>query len=163
MAVKEQGPQRMRVGPLRNIGRQTQCLRVPACVSSPHEPLGPHVQKPPRKPLAVHGSALIIQHDKALVSHRYQQPQALDLAVRPDAVNRGLGQPSHSISQSVVNSSCEANTNKLWPQRCNGTGQRWLADFDLGHDLLSGQRPCCKQEPDSIKVRRHGVNCVVNN
>ena len=88
MAMGEQRPDDVGVTPMLRVGRQAEAGSVRRSVGPAEIALGPHVEQPPRKPVAVQGRAVGLHHDEAFRADGDERAEGLDLPFAVDAEDR---------------------------------------------------------------------------
>ena len=84
----EQRPDDVGVAPMLRVWRQAEAGSVRRGVGPAEIALGPHVEQPPRQPVAVQGRAVGLHHDEAFRADGDERAEGLDLPFAVDAEDR---------------------------------------------------------------------------
>lgn len=84
----EQRPDDVGVTPMLGVGRQAEAGSVRRGVGPAEIALGPHVEQPPRQPVAMQGRAVGLHHDEAFRADGDERAEGLDLPFVVDAEDR---------------------------------------------------------------------------
>lgn len=148
----QQGAQDVRIRPVVQALRQSECRAVPRCIGSPKIALGAHIEQPPREPVAVQGHTVLLKHHEALGPDRDERSESSNLPLRVDPMNQDVRQPSGVVAQRVLNGSRGTEPNDLAAERPQGARARRLTDSNQFKELSSGKRRFCELETDGIGV-----------
>ena len=156
MAMGEQRPDDVGVTPMLRVGRQAEAGSVRRSVGPAEIALGPHVEQPPRKPVAVQGRAIGLHHDEAFRADRDELAERLDLPFVADAEDWRHLEATRAVPQGVTNSRAGPDADDLVAHGRQRTRHGGLAEPCIFNNLPGKHRPFGEEQTDRVGMARHG-------
>ena len=156
MPMGEQRPEDVGVAPMLGVGRQAEAGSMRRGIGAAEIALGPHVEQPPRQPVAVQGRAVGLHHDEAFRADRDERAEGLDLPFVADAEDWRQLEATRAVPQGVTNSRAGPDADDLVAHGRQRTRHGWLTKPCIFNDLPGKHGPFGEEQTDRVGMARHG-------